>query len=652
MVLDSHRLSTASHHHRLWEEQHQQHRKYYFPSNQQTSYNSSVSTASFEDLDPNWRDNVLSAPSTIAPSPPTPVSTPEDDRRPSPDFTPLLSAVPSTATAKGGDRTGLVGIPGSARALARMIHFNNTNDLGESEVSSRGAAAYPSASSMGTHNRTEKEIEEPDGGTAASRNSGGGETTAEPIGSWMTSVDHGQDRSGASSRAPEVGGKDHGGGTRADAADFLGSHVDTKPVLGRETSRSGGTGQEAVEIEESEKEGGSFVMVVSQEMGGRQTNDASAALAGLWKVFQSEGYPYYLHEASGHTQWEDPREAERLRVQEVSADTGVTADELGEGLGECPESNGGTVLLVQHPEEANGRLSDKMEIEREQPPPPASPIKPAGVPVAVKVARFVEAAATSRAVASTPHGSNSCHSAASSEIGEGGQELSRGHSDVDAVEHFDRVGLVGATTMSHDNSSIDSCIYGSTCSTSDRRDCVDSNNHNSNNSNGSRGSNSGTTSSNSSDIDKNIGNDSGDDRLSGVEDETVGPDSPRSTDRATTRESRRTEKYTGDEVGTKQWDQADLDVSWPSLPRVEAERTASCLAEGVQGPEIRSPDASADGSVSLGIVDKGTATGSGGVDSSRTKRSSNNLEKREEWWQELDDDTVGETKSEGELLSS
>lgn len=661
MVLDSHRLSTVSHHHQLREEQQQQHRNYY-PSNQQSSYNSSLSTASFEGLDPNWRDNILSAPSTVAPSPPTPVFTPEDDRRPNRDSTSLLPAVPSTATTKGGDGTGIVGVVGSARALARMIHFNNTHDRDESEISSRGAAASPSA--MRTQNLTEKEIEEPHGGTAASGNSGGGETTAEPVGCWMTSVDDDQDTSGASSRAPEVGGKGHGCGTdqtstsgspRADAAEFFGSHVDTKPVLGRGTSRSGATaGQEAVEIEESEKEGDSFVIAASQEMGGRQTRDASAALAGLWKVFQSEGYPYYLHEASGHTQWEDPREVERLRVQEFPADTGVTVDVRGEGLAERSEPNGEAALLEEHQEEANGGLSDKTPIEREQPPPPASPIKPAGVPVAVKVARFVEAAATSRTVAITPYDSNNCHTAASSEFGEGDQELSQGLTDVDAVENnFDRVGQVGATTTSNDNSSIDSCTYGSICSTSDKRDCVDSNSNNSNNSSGSSGSNSsGTTSSNGSDIDKNSGNDSGDDRLSDVEDEIAGADSQRSTDKATTKKSRRTEQYAGDDVGMKQWDQADLDVSWPSLPQVGAERTAAFLAEPVQGSKIRSPDASAEGSVSLGIVDKGKVNGSGGVDCRRTERSSNHLEGREEWWQELDDDTVRDTKSEGELLSS
>ncbi|CAM9596696.1 unnamed protein product, partial [Ectocarpus fasciculatus] len=138
MVLDSHRLSTASHHHQLWEQQQQQQHQNHYPSNQQPSYNSSLSTPSFEGLDPNWRENVLSAPTTMAPSPPIPVSTPEDDRRPSRDSTPLLSAVHSTATTKGGDGTDLVGVPGSARALARMIHFNNTNDRGENEISSRG----------------------------------------------------------------------------------------------------------------------------------------------------------------------------------------------------------------------------------------------------------------------------------------------------------------------------------------------------------------------------------------------------------------------------------------------------------------------------------------------------------------------------------
>ncbi|CBN74153.1 Ankyrin [Ectocarpus siliculosus] len=136
MVLDSHRLSTASHHHQRREEQQQQHQNYY-PSNQHTSYNSSLSTASFEGLDPNWRDNVLSAPSTVAPSPPTPVLPPEDDRRPSCDSTPLLSAVPSTATTNIGDGTSVVGVPGSARALARMIHFNSTNGRDENEISRR-----------------------------------------------------------------------------------------------------------------------------------------------------------------------------------------------------------------------------------------------------------------------------------------------------------------------------------------------------------------------------------------------------------------------------------------------------------------------------------------------------------------------------------
>ncbi|CAB1116190.1 unnamed protein product [Ectocarpus sp. CCAP 1310/34] len=394
MVLDSHRLSTASHHHQVGEEQ-QQHHLNYYPSNQQSSYNSSLSTASFEGLDPNWRDNILSAPSTVAPSPPTPISTPEGDRRPNRDSTSLLSAVPSTATTTGGDGTGIVGVMGSARALARMIHFNNTIDRGESEIFSGGAAVSPSATR--TQNLTEKETEEPHGGTAASEKSGGGERTTKPIGCWMTSVDDDQDSSGTSSRAPEVGGKGHGCGAEqtsmsdsphADAAESFGSHVDTKPVLGRGTSRSGATaGQEAVEFEESEKEGDSFVMVVSQEMGGRQTRDASAALAGLWKVFQSEGYPYYLHEASGHTQWEDPREVERLRVQEFLVDTGATGDVRGESLGECSEPNGEAALLEEHPEEGNGGLRDKTPIEREQSPPPASPIKPAGVPVAVKVAR-------------------------------------------------------------------------------------------------------------------------------------------------------------------------------------------------------------------------------------------------------------------------
>ncbi|CAM9458384.1 unnamed protein product, partial [Pylaiella littoralis] len=90
-------------------------------------------------------------------------------------------------------------------------------------------------------------------------------------------------------------------------------------------------------VSEEQDDGDFFVMKPSEEHG----EVALASLLGVWRVFQSQGYPYYLHEDSGHSQWEDPRDRKTVRPREpsttaaadIAADVGYGSDRRSEAKG-------------------------------------------------------------------------------------------------------------------------------------------------------------------------------------------------------------------------------------------------------------------------------------------------------------------------------
>ena len=85
-------------------------------------------------------------------------------------------------------------------------------------------------------------------------------------------------------------------GTGIPALEAL-EEVEMWPSVSETTLKGGGADED--EKEAAPRRQNSFVL---------SSQGGDDELSGLWRVFFSEGYPYYLHEASGHSQWEDPRD--------------------------------------------------------------------------------------------------------------------------------------------------------------------------------------------------------------------------------------------------------------------------------------------------------------------------------------------------------
>ncbi|CAM9457671.1 unnamed protein product, partial [Discosporangium mesarthrocarpum] len=98
----------------------------------------------------------------------------------------------------------------------------------------------------------------------------------------------------------------------------------------------------------------------------------------VWHMYYSEGYPYYLHEKSGHSQWQDPRTHQGEGVEEggLVPSQGQTGDSVD------------TINCVRDRVEPISSLSPlpgphvpRLKLEESV----VSPIKPVGVTVEVEV---------------------------------------------------------------------------------------------------------------------------------------------------------------------------------------------------------------------------------------------------------------------------
>lgn len=321
----------------------------------------------------------MSAPSIVAPTPPTHgewagssayrIADPHGDCGGSGTLSSFV--VPTTRSslnsgAGAGGSLFAAAAPGSARALARMIHFSNrtapTDDdrrySGGDGVSASSTSASATVSS--------------DGG------SGGG---AKAIGSWMVS------QGGDGDFVPSVQKQGEG----EEGLNVCVKQAQAAPDLVAAETRSSGSNKAACHVgvgvvesrttnqnEVGEGEGGqSFVIESSDNM----TEEQGKALSGLWRVFYSQGYPYYLHEASGHSQWEDPRGSQELLTPPVTD----TLQESSSGQ----YSNADATAADREEEPV---VREEMLGAKDTEQPLVSPIKPIGVSVAVNVSQYTEVA--------------------------------------------------------------------------------------------------------------------------------------------------------------------------------------------------------------------------------------------------------------------
>lgn len=425
MVLDSHRLLMSSrqhqHQHQQWEQPQAQPQRGY-PLSQQGSL-VSASTASFSSgaLEPDWRDNILSAPSTVAPSPPVLPHSHSNAGMSEDGSTALVSAIRPTETpiACGGD-TSHAGVPGSARALARMMHFSGDKNLttpssadsldspgrGSTTRGVVGSSLSAPASSDGNipvgvaEGGVDSASHAGVGGSFdGSGGRGGHGIRPGAIGSWMTPIDHDQHKPvTGSARTPRLGQRGDEDGTEPTLtphSSAIAGGADRPAISGGWVSDDGTSGRDGVVEERSALGGSSFVVKPSAGRGERQEKEAaSTPLPGLWRVFESQGYPYYLHEASGHSQWEDPRENDAVRSQKLLS-TIVATDVQDQVSNLCSEGGNGTTRKERDTGMATKEVETLKAMDRGH-PPPVSPIKPTGVPVAVDVSRYADARSAER----------------------------------------------------------------------------------------------------------------------------------------------------------------------------------------------------------------------------------------------------------------
>ena len=117
-------------------------------------------------------------------------------------------------------------------------------------------------------------------------------------GSWMIHQDEGtQNTTGIRTSdmhlAEDVGGGDNAFEVLAEA--------EIQPLLSGHALKDDAIDKK--ERETTQQRQKSFV-ISSPELNG---------LSGLWHILYSEGYPYYVHQISGHSQWEDPRYDPKLQ---------------------------------------------------------------------------------------------------------------------------------------------------------------------------------------------------------------------------------------------------------------------------------------------------------------------------------------------------
>ena len=433
MVLDSHRLSMSLRQHQhQYQHQHQQREQsreypqYGYHLSQQASLVSASTAFSSGALEPNWKDNVLSAPSTVAPSPPSQLHS--NAGMLEGGCTALVSGVgpTGTPTASGGNNRH-AGVPGSARALARMMHFSGGNNLAAPASAdgldspgrgsaTRGAVGSPLSAPASSDSNAPVEVGEAgvddadDAGGAGSGGTGcgggGGDRgghgiSVDAIGSWMMCDDHDQDKplSGSVTSTPTLGQHGDGDGTEPTPTPrglAVAGGADSPAISGGWVSDDGTAERNGVAEERSDLRENCFFVKPSAGYGEQQEEEAaSVPLSGFWRVFESQGYPYYLHEASGHSQWEDPRENDSVRSQQLLS-TVVATDRQDQDSDVCFEGGNGTVEKENDTEMApKEAVETPKEMDRGY-PPPASPIKPTGVPVAVDVSRYVSTAAVTR----------------------------------------------------------------------------------------------------------------------------------------------------------------------------------------------------------------------------------------------------------------
>lgn len=589
---------------------------------------------STEALDPDWRDNVLSAPSTLAPSAPVPML--DNDRK------------------SGGGDTSLVGVHGSARALARMIHFSNSNHAAPSSADTLGhqgggsatTGVFTSSLSASTSTYNNATVEEDRGGvdssTGSPTNVGGGNGGLAPtnaIGSWMISEVHDPDIPGTAGGTPAGGGHINEDGTEHVPSSHipgvddtaLSGNFDNTEAVGGWASESGATVSGVVSSAQDEEE----FFVIKPSEGHR--GGALAPLLGVWRVYQSQGYPYYLHEASGHSQWEDPRGRESVRLRELSmkATTDVTAD-VGDSLGrrsqanECAVDDREKEREKEQEEEEEEESMENATIAAETKsteggwhrPSPASPIRPTGVPVAVKVAQFGDAAARSAEVSKDSFG------AAASEYGEGGERESNRGVNIHVIEDSAcRSGLGRASNRTNDG-------YGST--DGHPFDSIDTA--------GSRKSNSRRSDSGSSLPDtadevtvkseeKNNSRNSGDGYRHDVKDDVAGVISHSVAGITTSSNARSNRVRKGIENRAEEKPWQDVDEG----------HGCSLLADGME------PTAS-DGVYHIDVCSLGVSVenGDGVIDGHKRREETSKCQEEdehdEEWWQELDDETAEDHK--------
>lgn len=200
-------------------------------------------------------------------------------------------------------------VPGSARALARVLHLGT---LGEGRPTD--PARMPPPAQAAARGIAGDQIER---------------SSSPAFGGWMTARD--ESDSAADGGDAEV--------TPARAPD-------EEPAAYRSlVLEHGGHSGAAAEVDEANQ---SFIL------------EGSGATAGLWYVGYSQGHPYYLHEPSGHSQWEDPRQPalqaekgrgdrdgggpdEASRIVSEGATKGL--DQLRGDCSDGPREGGGDVTL-------------------------------------------------------------------------------------------------------------------------------------------------------------------------------------------------------------------------------------------------------------------------------------------------------------------
>lgn len=230
----------------------------------------------------------LSAPSTMAPSPPDQSATASGDASPGCGLSSILLSATTNAHASSNGSSGtLFGmVPGSARALARMIHFSNVGNGGLGRSESGVAESYTAEDGQANCRGLSGE-----GGVGTWMNSGGlGVPVSHTRHTDRPTVDENRVVTQETPNAGEIDGTITPGNDRGDGPSDVRQAYAGIAAADKALAGEGRTDQ------------GDQSFVLSNEEAA-----AGGALAGTWYVGYSQGYQYYLHAESGHSQWDDPR---------------------------------------------------------------------------------------------------------------------------------------------------------------------------------------------------------------------------------------------------------------------------------------------------------------------------------------------------------